>query len=263
MVNMLWNLPEDPADHELPLRFMSAAPIPRGLHKALEERYGLKVLTSYGMTEALPMTLYGMEDEAVEGACGRPHPGFEVVVLDHDDQPVAPGEVGQICCRPTSPHVMFDGYLGKPEVTVERWRNLWFHTGDLGRMDAEGNLTFVDRNKDVMRRRGENISSFELEQTLLRHSAVAEVAAVGVPSDLGEDDVKVVVALRPGAELPVADLMDFCVERLPYFAVPRYVEFLAELPKNASGKIVKTDLRAAGVTAATWDREQVGYVVRR
>lgn len=263
MVNMLWNLPEDPGDAELPLRFMSTAPVPRGLHRPLEQRYDLTVLTSYGMTEAFPMTLYGVDDEAVEGASGRPQPNFEVAILDDEDRPAPPGEVGEICCRPTGPHVMFEGYNGRAEETVERWRNLWFHSGDLGRMDADGNLAYVDRKKDALRRRGENVSSFEVEQTLLRHPAVAEAAAVGVPSDLGEDDVKVCLSLKPDCTLEMGELQDFCVERLPYFAVPRYVEVLDALPKNASGKVVKTQLREAGVTASTWDREQAGYRVGR
>ncbi|MHB1585310.1 MAG: AMP-binding protein [Acidimicrobiales bacterium] len=261
MLNMLWNLPEDDADAEMPLRFISAAPIPRGLHRPIEQRYHVKLLTSYGMTEAFPMTVYGVDDEAVEGASGRPQPNFEVVVLDADDRPLPPGEVGEICCRPTAPQVMFDGYHGRPATTVERWRNLWFHTGDLGRMDEGGNLTYVDRSKDAMRRRGENISSFEVEQTLLRHPAVAEAAAVGVPSELGEDDVKVVVALKASASLGYEELMDFCVERLPYFAVPRYVELVDQLPVNPTGKVLKTELRAQGVTPATWDRERAGYVL--
>jgi crotonobetaine/carnitine-CoA ligase len=263
MVNMLWNLPEDPRDAELPLRFISAAPIPRGLHQRIEERYNLTVLTSYGMTEALPMVLYAMDDKVREGATGRAQLNFEVLILDEDDEPVAAGQVGEICCRPRAPHVMFDGYFGRSETTVERWRNLWFHTGDVGRMDQDGHLTFVDRNKDAIRRRGENISSFEVEQTLLRHPAIAEAAAVAVPSTLGEDDVKVVVALKPGAVLEIPALMDFCVDRLPYFAVPRYVELVDALPMNPTGKVLKSELRSDGVTASTWDREQMGYVVRR
>jgi crotonobetaine/carnitine-CoA ligase len=263
MVNMLWNLPEDRRDAALPLRFISAAPIPRGLHQRIEERYNLTVLTSYGMTEALPMVLYGLGDEVREGATGRAQPNFEVLVLDEDDRAVAPGEVGEICCRPRSAHVMFDGYFGRSETTVERWRNLWFHTGDMGRMDEDGHLTFVDRNKDAIRRRGENISSFEVEQTLLRHPAIAESAAVAIPSALGEDDVKVVVSLKPGRALEIPALMDFCVDHLPYFAVPRYVEIVESLPVNPTGKVLKTELRSNGVTASTWDREQAGYVVRR
>ena len=209
------------------------------------------------------MVLYGMGDEVREGATGRAQPNFEVLVLDEDDRAVAPGQVGEICCRPRSAHVMFDGYFGRSETTVARWRNLWFHTGDMGRMDEDGHLRFVDRNKDAIRRRGENISSFEVEQTLLRHPAIAEAAAVAIPSALGEDDVKVVVSLKSGSALEIPALMDFCVDHLPYFAVPRYVEIVEALPMNPTGKVLKTELRSSGVTASTWDREQAGYVVRR
>jgi crotonobetaine/carnitine-CoA ligase len=130
-------------------------------------------------------------------------------------------------------------------------------------MDEHGNLTYVDRKKDAMRRRGENISSFEVEQALLRHPAVAEVAAIGVASELGEDDVMVCIVPKPGETLDVKPFMDFCCERLPYFAVPRFVEVCAELPKNAVGRILKHELRARGITDAAWDREEAGYVVRR
>ena len=131
------------------------------------------------------------------------------------------------------------------------------------RQDEDGHLTFVDRNKDAIRRRGENISSFEVEQTLLRHPAVAEAAAVAVASELGEDDVKVVISLKADAALEIPELMDYCVAHLPYFAVPRYVEVMESLPVNPTGKVLKTELRESGVTPSTWDRERAGYVVRR
>jgi crotonobetaine/carnitine-CoA ligase len=263
MVRMLVNLPPDPGDRDLPLRFISAAPVPDDLYPVIERRYGCRILTSYGMTEAFPLTLAGVGDDLVPGTSGRANPNFEVAVFDDDDQLVPPGTVGEIVCRPRRPHVMFDGYLGQWEATVQRWRNLWFHTGDLGRLDAGGSLTFVDRKKDALRRRGENISSFEVEQAVLRHAAVAASAVVGVPSELGEDDVMVCLVLKPGHELLFDEFLDFCVERLPYFAVPRYVEVFEELPMNASGKILKAELRARGVTPATWDREAAGHVVRR
>jgi crotonobetaine/carnitine-CoA ligase len=158
---------------------------------------------------------------------------------------------------------MFEGYDAREAATLEQLRNLWFHTGDVGRVDGNGNFYYVDRKKDAMRRRGENISSFEVEQALLRHPEVAEVAAIGVPSDLGEDDVMVLVVAAPGAVIDVEPFMDFCCERLPYFAVPRYVEFVDELPKNAVGRVLKHVLRERGVSDAAWDREQAGYVVSR
>ena len=263
MVRMLVNLPPDDRDRDLPLRFISAAPIPDDLYPIVEQRYGFKILTSYGMTEAFPLTLAGMSEPMAPGTSGRANPNFEVEVFDDGDQPVASGTVGEIVCRPRRAHVMFDGYLGQWEATVERWRNLWFHTGDLGRFDDEGRLTFVDRKKDALRRRGENISSFEVEQAVLRHPSVAAAAVVAVPSELGEDDVKVCVVAMPDVALSYEDLLDFCVERLPYFAVPRYVEVFDEFPMNATGKVLKADLRARGVTPGTWDREAAGYVVAR
>jgi crotonobetaine/carnitine-CoA ligase len=158
---------------------------------------------------------------------------------------------------------MFEGYSGRDRETVEQTRNLWFHTGDLGRFDREGSLYYADRKKDAMRRRGENISSFEIEQALARYEPVAEVAVIGVPSELGEDDVMVYVVAKPGSDLDVVPFMDFCGEQLPYFAVPRYVEVCGELPKNAVGRVLKHELRALGVGDSAWDRDRTGYVVRR
>jgi crotonobetaine/carnitine-CoA ligase len=260
---MLWNLPPDERDAELPLRFLSAAPVPKELYHEIARRYGCRIVTCYGLSESFPLTVAGIDDENPPGASGRPNPDFEVAIFDDDDHEVPPGTVGQIVCRPRRPHVMFEGYDGRPTETVAQLGRLWFHTGDLGRLDAEGWLWYADRKKDAMRRRGENISSFEVEQALLRHPEVAEVAAVGVPSELGEDDVMVFVVPHEGAWLEIEPFMDFCCERLPYFAVPRYVECRASLPKNAVGRILKHELRAEGVSGQTWDREKAGYVVRR
>ena len=165
--------------------------------------------------------------------------------------------------RPREPHVMVEEYFGAPEATVAAFRNLWFHTGDRGRMDEDGWFYYVDRLKDAIRRRGENISSWEVEQVINDHDAVAESAAIGVPSDLSEEEVMIVVVLQDGAELEPAALLDFCQERLPHFAVPRYVRFVAELPKNHAQRIQKHELRGDGVTPDTWDREEHGYVVTR
>jgi crotonobetaine/carnitine-CoA ligase len=262
LVMMLWNLPSDEGDKDLPIRFLSAAPVPKEIYHDIEARYGCRIVTVYGTTEAFPLTYAGVAVDNPPGASGRANPGFEVKIFDDEDNEVPTGTVGEIVCRPRRPHTMFEGYDGRPEATLEQMRNLWFHTGDLGRFDDEGNFTYVDRKKDAMRRRGENISSFEVEQALLRHPAVAEIAAIGVPSELGEDDVMVCVVARPGEAVEIVPFMDFCRERLPYFAVPRYVEICAELPKNAVGRVLKHELRARGVTDATWDRERAGYVVR-
>jgi crotonobetaine/carnitine-CoA ligase len=263
MVMMLWSLPPEPADRDLPIRFLSAAPIPGDLYREIERRYGCKIVTVYGLTEAFPLTVSGVADEGVPGTSGRPNPAFDVRIFDERDHEVPPGTVGQIVCRPLRPDVMFRGYLGQDRATLEQTGNLWFHTGDLGRMDEAGNLTYVDRKKDAIRRRGENVSSYEVELALARHPDVAELAVVGVPSPLGEDDVMACLVLREGAQFDPVAFMDFASERLPYFAVPRYLEVLPELPKNAIGRVLKPALRERGVSPATWDREQAGYVVRR
>ncbi len=263
MLSMLWGFPPDERDPELPIRFISAAPIPKESFEAMEARWGCRIVTCYGMSEAFPLAVAGVDDTNRPGASGRANPNFEVMIVDPEDQPVAVGEVGEIVCRPRRSHVMFEGYDGRDRETIEQFRNLWFHTGDMGRFDEEGYLYFADRKKDAMRRRGENISSFEVEQALLRHPDVAEVAAVGVPSDLGEDEVMVYLVAVAGRAIEMEAFMDFCGDQLPYFAVPRYVEVTAELPKNAIGRILKSELRTRGVPSSAWDRESAGYAVRR
>jgi len=150
---------------------------------------------------------------------------------------------------------MFEGYHNQPEATLAQFSNLWFHTGDCGRFDDDGNLWFVDRKKDAIRRRGENISSLEVERAVLAHPAVAECAAHAVPSPLGEDDVKVCVVLREGATVDAEAVAEHCVERMPRFAVPRYIEFVDALPKNVVGRVQKHLLRDRAITPGTWDRE--------
>jgi crotonobetaine/carnitine-CoA ligase len=263
MVNMLWSLPPDERDRDLPIRFLSAAPVAKELYHAVEDRWDCRVVTCYGLSEAFPLTVAGVDDDNPPGASGRVNPDFEVMVVDPEDREVATGTVGEIVCRPRRPHVMFEGYDGRDRETVEQTRNLWFHTGDLGQFDQKGSLYFADRKKDAMRRRGENISSFEIEQALARYEPVAEVAAIGVPSELGEDDVMVYVVAKPGRQLDPVPFMDFCTEQLPYFAVPRYVEVCGELPKNVVGRVLKHELRALGIRDSAWDREEAGYVVRR
>jgi crotonobetaine/carnitine-CoA ligase len=261
MVSMLQNLPADSRDAQLPLRFISAAPIGAGSYREIEKRYGCRIVTMYGMTEAFPIAVKGVADEGVPGTSGRPNPNFEVRVVDAAGNPLPAGAVGEIACRPRYPHVMSEGYLGvgsRVEPHPE-----WFRTGDLGRLDSDQNLTYVDRLKDSLRRRGENVSSVEVETVVMGHPVVAEAAAIGVPSDLGEDDILLVVVLTPGAELDCAELLDYCAARMPYFCVPRYVETVNELPKNVIGRIRKDLLRARGLSPGVWDRESYGYIVSR
>jgi crotonobetaine/carnitine-CoA ligase len=154
-------------------------------------------------------------------------------------------------------------YYNMPEKTLEAFRNLWFHTGDLAKKDADGYFYFVDRKKDALRRRGENISSFEVERAVNSHPSVLESAAVAVPSELGEDEVKICVVLKPGATLIPEELIKYCNDRMPYFAVPRFVEFMESLPKTPTDRVEKYKLKQAGITTNTWDREKAGVQVTR
>jgi carnitine-CoA ligase len=265
MVSMLWNQPPDARDAELPLRFVSAAPIAADMYRRIEERYTAKVVTMYGMTEAFPLAVKRVSEPGVPGTSGHVNPAFEVRIIDGDGRPVADSRVGEIVCRARSAGAMSVGYVdgeAGSALTVTP-HGEWFHTGDLGSFDADGNLTFVDRAKDCLRRRGENVSSVEVETTVTGHPSVAEAAAVAVASDLGEDDILVVVTLTPGARLDHADLLDFCSARMPYFCVPRYLEVVDEIPKNVIGRVRKDLLRERGLGESAWDREDHGYVLSR
>ncbi len=263
MVSMLMRQPPDPRDAQVPLRFISAAPIDAAAYRDIEKRYGCRIVTMYGMTEAFPIAVKAVGDDGVPGTSGRPNPSFEVRIVDPDGSPVPPGTVGEIACRPKYPHVMSEGYVADgPRLQVQRHPK-WFRTGDLGVLDSEANLTYVDRVKDSLRRRGENISSVEVEAVVMSHPAVLEAAAVGVPSELGEDDILVVVTVRPDSKLDYPELLDFCSARMPYFCVPRYVEIVDELPKTIIGRVRKDILRGRGLGPGTWDRESHGYIVSR
>jgi crotonobetaine/carnitine-CoA ligase len=266
MVSMLWNQPSDRRDSQLPLRFLSAAPISADMYQSIEQRYGARVVTMYGMTEAFPIAYKGVSEEGVPGTSGQVNAAFEVRIVDSDGQSLPAGSTGEICCRPKSDNVMSKGYVDASavdSVLVVQPHEEWFHTGDLGSLDDDRNLTYVDRVKDSLRRRGENVSSVELETTVTRHPAVLEAAAVAVPSDLGEDDILVVVTLRQGVSLDHAELLDFCSARMPYFCVPRYLEVLDDIPKNVIGRVRKDLLRQRGLSAGAWDREAHGYTLTR
>ncbi|MFV8320491.1 AMP-binding protein [Mycobacterium sp. 23] len=265
MVSMLQNLPPDPRDAQLPLRFISAAPIDAKSYRTIEKRYGCVVVTMYGMTEAFPLAVNGVAYDGVPGTSGQINPNFEVRIIDAAGAELPAGSVGEISCRARYGGVMSQGYVrgsDGPDLQVDPHPD-WFRTGDLGSLDTDGNLTYVDRVKDSLRRRGENVSSVEVEAVVTSHPAVAEAAAVAVPSDLGEDDILLVVTLRAGAALDCAELLDYCAARMPYFCVPRYVDTVAELPRNVIGRIRKDLLRARGLSAGAWDRERHGYVLSR
>jgi crotonobetaine/carnitine-CoA ligase len=266
MVSMLCNQPPDPRDAEVGLRFLSAAPIAADAYRGIEERYRCRVVTMYGMTEAFPIAYTSVSDAGVPGTSGQINPAFEVRILDAQGNPVSSGRVGQIACRARTAHVMSEGYVssesGDGVLHIDP-HDHWFNTGDLGVLDADGNLTYVDRVKDALRRRGENVSSVEVEEIVTRHPAVSEAAAIGIPSELGEDDILVVLTLHDGEDIDHAELLDFCAARMPYFCVPRYLEVLDEIPKNVIGRVRKDVLRHRGLGDGAWDREAHGYVLSR
>jgi crotonobetaine/carnitine-CoA ligase len=188
---------------------------------------------------------------------------FDVRIFDGDDHELPRGEDGEIVLRPKRPHTMFEGYWGRPDATVTASRNWWYHTGDVGRIDQDGYLFFVDRKADYLRRRGENISSFEVERILMAQGALADVAVHAVPSDLTEDDLKVTATVKEGASITEEALFRWCIDELPYFALPRYIEFRAELPRSPVGRVLKRELRAEGVTATTWDADTSGITYEK
>jgi crotonobetaine/carnitine-CoA ligase len=262
LLMMLFKQPERPDDADHRVRKAYGAPAPVTIFEDFQRRFGVRLVEVYGSTELGIATANTIGDVRI-GSCGRAVDCYEVRVHDAEDRPAAPGAEGEIVVRPREPHVMFEGYHDMPEATLRAFRNLWFHTGDRGRMDADGRLWFVDRMKDAIRRRGENISSWEVEKVLDSHPAVAEAAVVGVPSELTEEEVLAIVVLKDGAALDPAALLDHCQPRLPHFAVPRYVRFAGALPKNPQQRIQKYLLREQGVTPDTWDREAHGYLVLR
>ena len=240
MIPILLKQPERSDDHEQPARAYYIG----NQNPAFEERFKCRIIEVYGATETGIVTGFDYSAKRAPKSCGTANSEtFDVAVLNERDEPVKPDEVGEICVRPRKPFSMIREYYGKPEATVEAFRNLWFHTGDNAKIDAEGNYTFVDRKKDAIRRRGENISSFELEFAVNKHPDVMECAAVAVPSDLGEDEVKMVVVLKDGADLSAEALWRFCEEALPRFWIPSFLEFRSELPKTANHKIQKYILR--------------------
>lgn len=246
-----------PCDREHKIRAVLTAPNHPDHDRAWRERFGIAdVVGGYGMTE-VNIPLYGRIGEARPGTCGRPWDKyFEVDIHDPDtDFPVARGDVGEIMVRPRMAHGFMAGYVGQPAKTVEAWRNLWFHTGDAGKMDQDGYIIFVDRIKDCIRRRGENISATDIEAAFTNLPGVAEIAAFAVPSgiDGGEDEIMLALVRQPGSSLSADKVASHAAECLPRFAQPRYLDFVDSLPKTASEKVRKTELKETGVSTKTLD----------
>ena len=218
----------------------------------------MKLTEVYGSTEVPIVVQNGMAAaslaDRVIGSAGLPSGLYDLRVADPDaDGSLPAGRAGEILVRPRREGVAFSGYFDMPEATAEAWRGGWFHTGDRGVIGEDGRLSFIDRMKDCVRRRGENISSYEVEHTICSHPAVLEAAVVGVPSELSEEEVLACVVLKDGERLSAAELVEFCSGRMAAFAVPRYVRWMPELPKNASQRVQKFLLRSQGLTPDVWD----------
>jgi crotonobetaine/carnitine-CoA ligase len=247
------------------LRLIGAAPMPVEVESVIRERFGVETFSgAYGVTEASLISWQPAGTQNRPNAAGIVNDQyFDVRIFDDGDRALPPGTEGEIVIRPKRPHVMFEGYWGQPEATLSMSRNWWYHTGDIGRIDESGYLYFVDRKADYLRRRGENISSFEVERILMGHGQLADVAVHAVPSPLTEDDLKVTAVVKEGSTLTEEELFRWCIDQLPYFAIPRYVEFRTELPRSPVGRVLKRELRDETIGEGVFDAEASGVTYER
>jgi crotonobetaine/carnitine-CoA ligase len=257
-------LKQDPRaeDADNPVRLMVGAAAPADEWQTFQQRFNTKLLEVYGMTECY-CCLASPYDQPRAGSCGKAITGWDVRIVDDDDNDCPPDAVGEFIARSNKMWVGTTGYYRKPEATLELFRNGWIHTGDMGRRDADGYFYFADRKKQAIRRRGENISSFEVEAVIAANDAVLECCVVGVPSEVGEEEVKAVVVLKEGRRLAAEDLVRWCEPRMAYFAIPRYIAFRASLPKTPSERVEKFKLKDEGITSDCWDREKAGIKLQR
>jgi crotonobetaine/carnitine-CoA ligase len=253
------------AEANTSLRLLGAAPMPTEVDDIFRDRFGLTTFSgAYGVTEASLISWQPPGVRNKPNAAGVINDEyFDVRIFDDDDNELPRGADGEIVIRPKRPEVMFEGYWGRPEATVSTSRNWWYHTGDIGRIDDEDFLFFVDRKADYLRRRGENISSFEVESILMSHGALSDVAVHAVFSEMSEDDLKITAIVKEGASVSEEELFRWCIGQLPYFALPRYIEFRKELPRSPVGRVLKRELRDEGVTAATWDVDAAGITYEK
>lgn len=260
MSSFLMKRPASEEDREHTLKNVTLIPLPED-YQAFGERFGSTVWALYNMSETNVPLVSG--PNPVPGSCGKRRSGNELRIVDQNDCELPVGEIGELIIRSDSPWALNSGYFKDYAATAIAWRNGWFHTGDAFRVDEDGNYFFADRLKDAIRRRGENISSFEVEAEILAHPLVRECAVVAAANEMSEDDVLAVVATVPGSALEPAELFEFLRPRLAYFMLPRYIRVMNDLPKTPTQKVEKYVLRNQGVTVDTWDREKVGIKVRR
>jgi crotonobetaine/carnitine-CoA ligase len=263
----MWLLGAPPAadDRDNPARIWGPVPLAPELHEPFKERFGVDDLWfTYGQTEALMLTSTEVGRPYKPGSAGWARPGIQLAVVDDGDRVLPLGSTGELVVRPQSPHTIMDGYWDNADASLRAFRNLWYHTGDVARLDEDGEVFFVDRRADYLRVRGENVSSFEVESTIAEHPGVAEVAAYAISAgESAEDDIMIAVVLADGATPTAEDICAHCNEHLPYFAVPRYIDIVTEFPRTPTNRVQKYQLRERGVTDTTWDRVAAGFVVTR
>lgn len=262
MASMLLAQPKNADDSTHCLRVALGGGVPPQIHGPFLQRFGVPLVDGYGSTET-NFVFAGTIPSDRPGTMGYLADGIEARIVDENDSALPDGQAGELVLRAGEPFAFATGYFGMPEKTVEAWRNLWFHSGDRVVRDADGHYRFIDRMKDSIRRRGENVSSWEVEQTIQSHPAVAACAIYPLPSELGEDEVAAAILLEPGQSLEPVDIVRHCEGQIAYFAIPRYVRILSQMPLTENGKIKKGVLREAGITTDTWDREAAGLKVRR
>lgn len=262
ILSMLLKANPKPYDSENPVRVMLGVGCPMDVFNTFEKRFGVILIEYYGMSE-IGIPLINTLKDRKPGTCGKPSPDYVVKVMDDNCMELGPNTVGELLVRPLIHHYILKEYINMPEKTLEAFQDLWFHTGDYAYYDEEGYFYFVDRKKDALRRRGENISSYEVEKVINSHPAVLESAVIAAKPNGGEDEVMACLTLKPGKTLTPPELMTYCEERMAYFMIPRYLRFMGSLPKTATGRVQKYSLRKEGVTPDTWDRETAGYKLKR
>ncbi len=262
----IWNIPESDLDKAHKVHTCFAAPAPRDIYNEFQDRFGVKFIEGYGLTETGMATYMDPTKPGVPGSMGKANPGYEVTIVEPGtDRPLPPDTPGEIVVDMKIPNIVMRAYYGMPEKTAEDFRNLKLHTGDLGRMDEDGYFYFMDRVKDYIRRRGENVSSMEVEKQVSDHPNIKEAAAIGVKAGEGassEDEI-MVVCIPEGAAPDPAELTHWLAERIPYFMVPRYIRFVETLPKTPTERVQKVKLREQGITPDTFDREAAGITITR
>ena len=261
--NFLWQQAVASDDADNPLETIAMGPV-MSEHQSFCERFGVCVTSGYGSTESpMPILLLPGDDFPTHQCVGRVQEGFQAKILDAADRELPRGEMGEICIRPDNPWDILLGYWRQPEVTTAAFRNLWYHTGDGGYQDESGRLYFVDRLTDSMRRRGENISSMEVEDEINQYPEVLECAVFPIGSEHGEQEVMATLITRGPEALDPHKLIQFLDGQMPYFMIPRYIDIVSELPRTMTGKVQKYVLRERGVSDATWDRIAAGVKLSR